>query len=95
MLDQIMTTLIAILGVILILGAMFLTWVLWTARESIMKAIRVTIEQAKKAKNESYSREELVSNIRFSENRGNNKAAAHWRELLERKYPEEPRGENA
>lgn len=101
MLDQIMTTLIAILGVVLILGGMFFAWVLWTARESIMNAIRVTKQQWVKAKNESYSREEIVKNVRYFEERNNKKLEAHWRDLLERKYPEEPAsrtspwGENA
>lgn len=87
MFDQFMQSLIAVLFVLLVLAAVFFTFVLWTARESILKLVQAIRVVWKKAMNDNFTRDEMIRSIRHNESRGNTKAAAHWRSELVRKYP--------
>lgn len=87
MFDFVAHGVVTVLFIAFVLFVTFFLWVLWQVRTSIKLAIRATREAWVRARNDSYTREELYKNIAYHELRGDPKAAAYWTEILERKYP--------
>jgi hypothetical protein len=90
MLDQFMTTVIAIFGVALIFALFFFIWVLWTVREALFKVFVAIRVAWKKTTKDAYTRDEMINAIRYFEKHNNTKTANYWRREIIRKYPDEP-----
>lgn len=88
MFDLVAQGVVTVLFIVFVLVITFAIWVLWTIRVSISKLLRAVSDEYTKYKKDHYTKEELYHNVAWNELRGNHKAAAFWRELLERKYPD-------
>jgi hypothetical protein len=93
MIDEIMTALITTVGIVLFLGLVFVAFVLWTARESLVKLVQAIGGAWKKAKADDYTRDEILYNIRYFETNNKPRLAAHWQRELGQRYPEDPSNE--
>ena len=89
MFDFVVNGIVFVLFVAFVLVITFGLWVLWQVRTSIKDLIRAAREAWVRARNDTYTREELYKNIAYHSLHGNHKAAAYWQEMLERKYPNE------
>lgn len=65
----------------------FLAFRLWEARDAVANFIRVVKETWRKLQTDDFTEYEIRKEIQYQRSQGNDRAARHWVERLERMYP--------